>query len=546
MPQRASKSQAPSDSEPAVPQTRWSRRPYQSVVISELPRRRFFVMLWRRQGGKSTILAESANFGMMRHPGLTVTYASASLLLGREIIYKESQVMAKAIAILAGQAKAADLKLETVDRETGKHPKLDPDDFAELFEAQRLEFRLWHDRTTFSRTQVIAPNPATARGWTGWVFLDEFGFIRDFRDLWEAVEPIVSTDPAFHLVMATTPPRDDAHYSYELTAPPIGATFPTDPNGNWYTSQAGVDVHRVDIHDAYAAGVKLYDLRTGKSLTPDEHFAQADDKDAWRRNYKVEHVLGGTAACGLIQLDTAQRRGAGSCACINCDSDADFDRTIEFLLSHIHPTNTVGLGWDLATTEKESSNPSAFAVVELFGVDLIVRLVVTWKTSDPAIALDRAQRLVWAVTQCRGEGPAVRPRKLCIDATNERYFAEQAKRELRASVPIDLVVGSQRVDRPGHEPTNWKQYLGARLVSELEDNHLTLPPERYLREDFRLVRKERGDFMCSPDAQGRHGDTFDAVKLGIEAATGRGGPTQCRTLPRAALKLRAFNRMQSP
>jgi len=29
-----------------------------------------------------------------------------------------------------------------------------------------------------------------------------------------------------------------------------------------------------------------------------------------------------------------------------------------------------------------------------------------------------------------------------------------------------------------------KAFLGAQLVGEIDDNHFTLPPERYLKEDF--------------------------------------------------------------
>jgi hypothetical protein len=499
----------------------FKRRLYQRAVLRALRVYRCFIMLWRRQGGKSTTLAEGAHFEMMKIPGRLVTYASASLLLGREIIFKEAQIFQKALEHLKRVAAEANLDLQTADRGSGRLVKAPTiDDFAELFEAQRLEFRLYHDRTKFSRTQVIAPNPATARGWTGTVMLDEFAFIPDLRDLMEAVEPIVSTDPNFHLIMATTPPKDDAHYSYELTAPPIGMEFKVNPEGNWYTSDAGKKVHRVDIFDAYACGVKLYDLDSGKELTPEEHFQKADDKDAWRRNYKVEHVLGGTSACGLIQLDTAQRRGMKQCIFVAVDSEADLERAEDFLLSHLGE-GAVGLGLDTATTEKEVSNPSALAVVEQNGVEFIVRLLLVWKTNDPEITRQYVNRIVAAVKLRRSAGPA---RRLCIDATNERFFATELRRELAAHVPVELVIGSETIQRPGmEEPMTMKQFLGGELVGELDDNHLTLPADRYVREDFRLVKKERGNFVCQPAPDGKHGDTFDATKLGLRALRSSGG-----------------------
>lgn len=499
-----------------------TRRPYQREVLRLRRKLRLLILLWRRQGGKSTTLSECGLISMMENPGRLVTYASASLLLGREIVLKEAAVMRRAVDAALQQAAAVKLDLKLADSHSHRELGMDlgMDDFADLFETQRLEFRLYHTRTTFSRTQVIAPNPATARGWTGDVFLDEFGFIRDFRDLWEAVEPIVSTDPDFRLLMATTPPKDDAHYSFELTNPVVGAEFPVNPAGNLYRSESGKQVHRVDIHDAYAAGVKLFDLDTGKELSPEEHFRQADDKDAWRRNYGVVHVLGGTSAVGLLVLDTAMRRGLGQCAHIAIDQDGDLDRAIRFLLDHIGG-GSAGIGWDLATTTKESSNPSAVAVVEQDGVDLIVRLVLTWKTRDPALAMERIERIVDAVAS-RAKGG--RARRLCIDATNERYFSETARRELAGKLPVELVVGSETTEPPGaEEPLTMKQYLGGQLVAELEDNHVTLPPERYIKEDFRLVKLDRGSYVCDPAPDGKHGDTFDAVKLGLRALRSSGG-----------------------
>lgn len=340
--------------------------------------------------------------------------------------------------------------------------------------------------------------------------LDEFGFIRDFRDLWEAVEPIISSNSDFKFIGATTPPKDDSHYSYELTAPALGTEFPVDAAGNWYTSEAGELVHRVDIHDAYAAGQKLYDRRTGRELSPEEHYARAEDKDAWRRNYKVQHVLGGTSAVGLLTLETAQQRGVGHCRYFSIESDEDMTAAMLWIRDKLGP-GPVGLGLDLATTTGETSNPTSIAVVERRGVEKVVVAILTWKTSDPKVATERVWRTVQAVPARAQGGPA---RRLSIDATNERYFASSLRTSLQSVIPVDLIVGSEAVDRPGQEPMNWKQFLGSQWVGELEDNHVWLPPERYVKEDFRLVKRDRGSFACEPDEYGRHGDTFDACKLG--------------------------------
>jgi hypothetical protein len=99
-------------------------------------------------------------------------------------------------------------------------------------------------------------------------------------------------------------------------------------------------------------------------------------------------------------------------------------------------------------------------------------------------------------------------------------------------VPVELVIGSQTIEIPGREETiTMKQYLGGQLVAELDDNHLTLPPERYLREDWRLVKKEKGQFVCEPDVDGKHGDTFDSTKLALRALKSSAGAITAETIP---------------
>jgi hypothetical protein len=495
---------------------------------------RISAFLTRRQYGKTTNASRISLKKMMRTAGHTVVFGSVKLDLGREIVRKESEQMSKAFQLITAQASQVKMDLQLVDDKTGKEVKpeeladkksareksliITPADFAELYEAQRLEFRLYHSRTIYSRTKVVALTP-DAVGETGDLILDEVGRVRNFRAVWEAVKPIISSNPDFRCLLTTTPPPDDTHYSFELLAPPIDWQPPVKPEGNTYRSELGVFVRRVTAWDAAADGIVLYDDDTGKPITPEESRRLDPDKDAWDRNYGVKFVLGGTAAIGLLILDTAQRRGVGECEHFLIESDLDLDRACAWIRQKTG-AGKIGLGWDLATTEKATSNPSAFTVLEQQGNDLIARAILTWKTSDPAIAEERARQIIAAVAARAQGGKA---RRLCIDATNERYFATEMQRALRSEVPVELIVGSETHDKPGREPMTMKQYLGSLLVGEADDNHLTLPASRYIREDFRLVKKERGSFVCEPDGQGRHGDTFDATKLALFALAGKSG-----------------------
>lgn len=505
-------------------------RAYQSEALRLMKAMRLLALLFERQAGKTTTLSNFALLTMMKLANHTVIYASASLLLGREIVLKEAQsvdistreLLKKESDILHGaterfaeDAKGSGMLFQTADSKKGKVVKdLSLDDFAELFETQRLEFRVYHDRISYSRTLVIAPNVATARGWSGTVLLDEIAFIRSFMELWIAIEPIISTNKDFRLFMSTTPPQDDSHASFELLSPPAGMEFTPNAKGNLYESEMGIPVLRADAFDTYMAGKKIFDLKSGKEITPSDSFARAINKDGWRLNHGLQWLIGGTAACNLLFLKTAQERGIGQCECFQIDSDLDFDTAMTWLAKHIHPTNPVGIGFDVATTTKDTSNPSVVSIVEKDGVDIIVRSFIIWKTRDPEIARERLDRIV-DVIEHRHYG---RAKAMAVDGTNEKYFAEDLKRQFRSRVPVIIIVASESVEKPGLEkPTNWKEFSGDQYVAVLEDNHLTLPPGPYVRTDHRLVKKDRGKFVCNPSPEGMHGDTFDSAKLGLIA-----------------------------
>lgn len=491
-------------------------RPAQKRFHRFVDEHRISAFLARRQYGKTFTVAGVALKKMMRTRGHTVVFGSAKLSLSREVVRKEAQIMQSA---LAGMRDAHN-RLRLTENGVAIPANISADDFAGIFEAQRLEFRFYHSNSEsdYSRTKVVALLPDTV-GETGDLMLDEVGRVKNFREVWEAVKPIISSNPSFRCTLTTTPPPDDSHYSFELLAPPIGAEFQPNGDGNAYVSELGVHVLRVDAYDAYAGGVALFDDNTGEPLTPQEHRRRDHDKDAWDRNYGVKFLMGGSAACGLIQLDTAQRRGIGKCQCFVIDGDLDFDHALKWLSQNISD-NPVGIGADWATTEKAISNPTAISVVEREGAGYLVRAIVVWKTSDPDIAEERVVRIVETVNGRKNGG---RAKAFGQDATSERYFCERIKKRLRPLVPVHNLVGSETIERPGGEKMTMKQFLGSQYVGVLDDNNLTLPPDRYVREDHRLPKKEKGSFVCEADEKGRHGDTFDSSKNGVHVLNRPGG-----------------------
>ena len=126
----------------------------------------------RRQYGKTSLVGRIALKKMMRTPGHTVVFGSVKLDLGREIVRKESEAIHRAIQEYQRGEMAEALRV--VDGHTGKTlpPGISDDDFDELYEATRLEFRFYHSRTVYSRTKVVALT-TDAVGETGDLVLDE-------------------------------------------------------------------------------------------------------------------------------------------------------------------------------------------------------------------------------------------------------------------------------------------------------------------------------------------------------------------------------------
>ena len=151
-------------------------------------------MLWRRQTGKSYTLAHCALIRMMRHKNRLITMVSASVNIGGELLLKEAQIWAEALRKYRELCDAQNLKLSTTADDDGGE-LLDIDAIADIFEHNKLEAKIYHSRGVVSRTRVIAPNPNTAVGWTGDIFMDEIGRIENFRDVYEAVLPIMDSHP---------------------------------------------------------------------------------------------------------------------------------------------------------------------------------------------------------------------------------------------------------------------------------------------------------------------------------------------------------------
>lgn len=425
-----------------------------------------------------------------------------------------SSIIAEAKPVIAAEQK----ELVVADARSGREFKrLRADDFANLFEKRRLEFRVYYSPTTYSRTKIVALTPGTV-GETGDMIADEIARVQNWEEVWEAIEPISSANAGYRIILSSTPSPDDTLLAFEMLREPTGGEFLVKPEGNWFESEFGIPVLRLTAWDAQADGVKMYDPITGETLSVEEHRHRYRNEEVWERNYGVRDIISGTGAIGLLEVESAQRLGKETCFYINIKND-DHLRQAKERLQALLGNGTVGCGWDVATTTDQTSNPSAFTVIEKTEKAIISRLVCIWKTDNDEVQEARVRQLLEVISKRPSGGPA---RRLCIDGTNERLFARRMQQRLGQFCTVEPIVGSENV--PFQKDTvNYKTLLGTNYVDAFRRDSLHLPSHDYVKEDHRLVRRDAGHFVCYPTSDGKHGDTFDSGKLALHALTSRGG-----------------------
>lgn len=176
----------------------------------------------------------------------------------------------------------------------------------------------------------------------------------------------------------------------------------------------------------------------------------------------------------------------------------------------------LGLGFDIATTAKEKSNPSSVTVTEKVGSLFIQRFVLRWKTNKEAVSMAMLEVIFEDLSRAQ-----IRPRRFCIDATSERFFAQRVQKEFSRFCPVQLIVASENTQHLG-ETFDFKTLLGNLYVNDFAESKALMPEDLWLRDDHRLVKKQGGRFVADLSPEGGHADTFDSGKLARFALEGGG------------------------
>lgn len=135
-----------------------------------------------------------------------------------------------------------------------------------------------------SKITALPANPDTARGFSANVFLDEFAFHQDSREIWKALFPVISAGWKLRVVST---PNGKGNKFYELM---------TDLNNTEWSR------HSVDIYQAVADGLprNIEQLRKG-----------LNDEDAWAQEFELKWLDEASSWLSYDLIDGVEHSHAG-------------------------------------------------------------------------------------------------------------------------------------------------------------------------------------------------------------------------------------------
>lgn len=459
------------------------------------------VLHWSRQIGKSFVLAAWAVDRCLTRPGRLVTVLSNSKDNGGEFGVKCAEVLR-----LLDQAFVA----------------LDGDQVADVsrfmdspveYDAMRFEIRIKVGGQT-SRIKILAANPRTARGFSGDLILDEFAFHENSRAIWEAAEPILSSNADFLCRISSTG-NGKFNLFYEMAT---SGEFP---------------LSRVPRSLAWAQGVKIYDPRTRQPITPDEARARSLDKRAYDQNYECAFTDENMTLLTSDLITAAERPGMG----VICEQE--WNATI---ISELHrAADDLYCGLDVG----RNRDISVLSVFEKTGPLFRCRAILRMEN----------MRLPAQQNQLDALCGLPRFRRVCIDMTGlGTGLFEYAQRDHGASRVSGIhfatsVPVTERIQAEGRKAPTVRvtEAMAMELLAVYEEHRIQHMADRELRDDLRKPERittpgGRVSIAATRDEAG-HADHFWSFALAIEAASTNGGTITAQNLPQIRM---GGNRMSHP
>ena len=423
------------------------------------------VMPWGRQLGKSFTLGAWGIDRLLTRPGRLVTILSNSRDNGQELNLKCAEV-----CNLLGQ--------------TFEQDDLSPD---LSYENMNMETRITVGGKT-GRIKVLAANPRTARGFSGDLILDEFDFHEDQRGIWEAAEPILSSNPDFLCRIAST------------------------LNGKrmmWEMIHSGLyKVLSMRRSDAYLQGLKIYHPVTRVEISPAEARALALDKRAYDQNY--ENLPGDEMTVLLTHelITAAEREDCG----VICEQD--WSGAAQDLL--LNAKGDIYVGVDVGRTR----DLTVITAVEHIAAERFARAIL--RISGMRLP-DQQRRLEWVLRMPKFKRAAIDMTGIGLgltEYTQEKFGTYRVQGiNFSSSVPIRA---QQKAEGRKQETVRVTEAMATALLQVYEDHLIRQPSDAQLRDDLRKPEKVvspggRVSIAATRD-EGGHADHFWSFALAEEAS----------------------------
>ena len=460
------------------------------------------VLHWSRQIGKSYVLAAWAVYRCVKKclakKNWLVCVLSNSKDNGTEFMQKVKQIC----DLLRIACEAEDLS---------------PDDF---IENMRIECRIKIGAFE-ARIKVLAANPRTARGFSGDLILDEFAFHEDSYAIWDAAEPILSSNSEFQCRIAST---GNGCYNmfYNMVAGAKARADKSNPSGLCYGT-AGFMVSRVSRSAAHAMGQKIYDLKTGEEITPDAARERALDKASYDQNYELAFNDENMALLTHDLISGAEyKQGADEAEqCYICKQEIS-PEALAFLLGCRGPLIA---GMDIG----RNKDLTVFSVGEAIGDTIFTRLILELSNmrlphqQERIMPVLSAPRFGCMEGDMTGLGLGLVEYAQEVVGTYRVRGVNFSTKELRDPDLVPQGAGGTAKKKAAH-PSDMAlvtEIMALDGLQHFESRRIRIPRDTDLRDDLRKperITTASGVRISAVRDEAGHADRFWAIMLMIRAA----------------------------
>jgi len=443
---------------------------------------------------------------------------------GIEFGQKVSEVM-EAVRVADAEIRSSGTLDTESDPELAASGDLPPVEVEDFF--LRMEIRIGN---RIGRILILAASPRTARGFSGDLVLDEFAFHEHAERIWEAAEPIISSNPEFQVRIASTHNTPNCLFNRMIrdgNYPVASITFSKawrmgrgdmdeiqafrerwmriDPaNCERWWQQTGGKPQPQDRRSCISIK-RMGPDGSGIEITPEEREAEAIDKATYRKNYENEPNDGTNNP--ILSWDVIRR--CATAPAFEPDKNGWDEGTLERIR---RTSGDILVGQDFA-------RQGDLSVVSLMLVGGRIRHIARLEMRDVSSPEQRRQmeRLIKAL--------AHRCKRVCIDMTGngtglaeelaDRYGSLILPVHFGRSVELDEAL---RLDGDKRGTMPIPERMAIDLARAFDDGLIEIPDDPLLLDDlrkpYRVQSGNRVSIAAAKTAEG-HADRFWSIALAL-------------------------------